>query len=138
MFILFFSKRSTISVWVLYLKHQIFIITRRSKSPIAALQHLERERAIPAMLRLALGNLSSPYDGSYLEFEVLVVFHQAMIEHPDTFGTTENLEILRELVESRQTELRGGANPVGQLIYAEKAKDFNQRMHKYWQVWRAL
>ena len=68
----------------------------------------------------------------------LVVFHQAMIEHPDTFGTSENLEILQELVESRQIELRGGANPVGQLIYAEKAKDFNQRMHKYWQVWRAL
>ena len=67
----------------------------------------------------------------------LVVFHQAMMEHPDTFGTTDNVEVLQELVESRQTELRKSANPVGQLIYAEKAKDFNQRMHKYWQVWRA-
>ncbi len=35
------------------------------------MQHLEREPAIPAMLRLALGNLSSPSDDSYLGFEVL-------------------------------------------------------------------
>ncbi len=66
----------------------------------------------------------------------LVVFREILTGQPEIFDTPENVDVITEFVAMRQAELRTNANPLGHLIYAEKAKDFNRRIEKYWDVWR--
>lgn len=66
----------------------------------------------------------------------LAVLHQFIVSHPERFENDSELEALIALLKRRRGELQSAAKFLGQRIYAEKARDFVDRLGAYWQAWQ--
>ena len=80
--------------------------------------------------RLAQSNfLSDDHDLAILRELVLKDSKQATDGHEH--------ETLMALIDKRRAELQTQASFLGQRIYAEQTKAFNERFHDYWKAWRS-
>ena len=66
----------------------------------------------------------------------LTVFHDALRDHPDDFGSGKAIQTLTRMIERRRAKLRAEAGPLGERIHAEAPKRLLQRQREYWAVWR--
>lgn len=67
----------------------------------------------------------------------LVVLRRTLLEDPESFGSTRDLQLVTGLIDRRRTQLRAEACPVGERLFAEKPSRFRARYRCYWQTWKA-
>ena len=65
----------------------------------------------------------------------LAILRKRVLKEPLQEGHEQ--ETLVALIDKRRAELQTEACFLGERIYAEKPKAFNQRFHEYWQAWRS-
>lgn len=64
----------------------------------------------------------------------LAVLRQMLVSQPGVLGGEALGSRVAELARQFQDELRGEAQPLGRLVYAEKPGAFTRRMGTYWAV----
>jgi CHAD domain-containing protein len=67
----------------------------------------------------------------------LVVLRERLAASPAAFGGKARLEKLLALIDRRRGELAEQAFALGRRLYADKPKEFTNRLRDYWKAWRA-
>jgi len=66
----------------------------------------------------------------------LAVLRSTVLDGPDAFGDTTDVQTLIGLIDRRRAELQSEARPLGERLFAEKPNRFAARLRKYWKTWR--
>ena len=66
----------------------------------------------------------------------LAVLRERIVAEPAFYGTREETDLLLDLVDRYQTELREASIELAGRIYAEKPREFVARMHHLWDAWK--
>ena len=66
----------------------------------------------------------------------LAVLRSLLAGRPDDFGEKHDVESLIALIDRRRAELEEEAQPIGDLLYAEKPKRLAKRLRRRWKGWR--
>lgn len=66
----------------------------------------------------------------------LAVLRERIVAEPAFYGTREDTDLLLDLIDRYQTELRDAAIALAQRVYAEKPREFVARMHHLWDTWK--
>jgi CHAD domain-containing protein len=66
----------------------------------------------------------------------LAVLRQTIAESPNRFGQPAQIDPLFHLIDTRRSELEIDAFTLGQRLFAEKPRQFVDRIHSYWQAWQ--
>ncbi len=66
----------------------------------------------------------------------LAVLRERIAAEPAFYGTREETDLLLDLIDRYQTELRGAAIALAERVYAEKPREFVARMHHLWDTWK--
>ncbi|MBZ8178689.1 CHAD domain-containing protein [Oscillatoria salina] len=67
----------------------------------------------------------------------LAILRDYFLTKFDQFDNREDLDVLLSLLNRRRPQLQLYAQNLGARIYAEKPKDFVERIGKYWEIWQA-
>lgn len=67
----------------------------------------------------------------------LSVLHNTLLEDTEAFGGDRERQILLDLIDRRQAELRAQAETIGWRVFTEKPARISGRMQDYWLAWRA-
>jgi CHAD domain-containing protein len=67
----------------------------------------------------------------------LAELRHLLLNRPDLFNKTSDMEVLVECINQRQAVLKLTARQLGKRIYVEKPKTFVKRIGQYWQAWQA-
>lgn len=66
----------------------------------------------------------------------LAVLRSTVLDEPDAFGNTTDVQAFIGLIDRRRAELQSEARPQGERLFAEKPNRFAARLRKYWNTWR--
>lgn len=67
----------------------------------------------------------------------LTVLKETIASDRAAYGRDRDIDLVFELIEKYQKELRASAVPLAERIYEEKPRDFIRRMKHLWEQWRA-
>jgi CHAD domain-containing protein len=67
----------------------------------------------------------------------LVLLRDLLIREPDLFGNTKSIELVADLIEKQQKELRANAESLGGRIYQEKPRHLARQMRRLWEEWHS-
>jgi CHAD domain-containing protein len=67
----------------------------------------------------------------------LVVLREKVVSEPVFYGGGKETDLFLSFVDKYEKELRGNALSLGERIYAEKPRQFSQRLGHLWNVWQA-
>lgn len=67
----------------------------------------------------------------------LVLLRERLIAEPDLFGESKSTDLVLNLIEKQQKELRDNATSVGERVYREKPRQLSRRMRRLWDEWQA-
>ena len=67
----------------------------------------------------------------------LFVLRQFLLTEAASLSIPTDLETLLESIDDRRRELQKQAMQLGERVYAEKPRDFLERMENYWNAWKA-
>jgi CHAD domain-containing protein len=118
------------------------------KEPSAENFHALRKRAKDHWYHVRLlenlwTDMMSAYEKSLKDLETwlgddhnLVVLKERVLSEPAFYGRQEDIELLLELVEKHQKELRDKSLALAERIYEEKPRALTQHMRHLWDTWR--
>jgi len=66
----------------------------------------------------------------------LAVLRDMLLADPESYGAPEEIELMFDLIDRYQKELREQAVSLAERIYEEKPAEFTRRMHHLWDTWR--
>jgi CHAD domain-containing protein len=66
----------------------------------------------------------------------LAVLRENILAEPAFFGAKEETDLMLDLIDRYQTELRGASVALAERIYAEKTGEFVTRMQHLWDAWK--
>jgi CHAD domain-containing protein len=67
----------------------------------------------------------------------LAILRQRVLEQVEKSGDRTTIEALVALIDQRRGELQVAARHLGERVYVERPRAFVDRLHAYWQAWRA-
>jgi CHAD domain-containing protein len=68
----------------------------------------------------------------------LNVLAERVKTEPDFFGTTGQIDTLRELIDRYRKDLHEEAEAIGLRIYGEKPRDVERRLARWWREWQQV
>ncbi|HEX4275528.1 MAG TPA: CHAD domain-containing protein [Bryobacteraceae bacterium] len=88
-------------------------------------------------------DVMSGYEKSLKELETwlgddhnLAVLRDRIVAEPAFFGNKRSIDLVLELIEGQQKELRGKSLSLAERIYEEKPREFDRRIGHLWETWR--
>jgi CHAD domain-containing protein len=66
----------------------------------------------------------------------LAVLRDKVVAEPSFFGADQDIELLLDMIDKRQKELRDRSVSLAARVYEEKPRDFDRRMRHLWDTWR--
>jgi CHAD domain-containing protein len=66
----------------------------------------------------------------------LVVLRERLDQNPEQYGTEQNVELFKSLIESYSAELREKSLSLGERLYEQKPKLLVSEMSKLWNAWQ--
>jgi CHAD domain-containing protein len=66
----------------------------------------------------------------------LAVLRERIVAEPAFYGTREETDLLLDLIDRYQTELRDNSLALAERVYAEKPREFVARMSHLWNAWK--
>jgi CHAD domain-containing protein len=67
----------------------------------------------------------------------LAVLRDLLVQEGEQWAKPDTVRELLDLIDVRRGELQHAAATLGQRLYADRPKAFLNRLHSYWQAWRA-
>jgi len=88
-------------------------------------------------------DVMSAYEKSLKDLETrlgndhnLAVLRERIVAEPAFYGKQADIDLILDLIDAYQKELRDGSLSLAERIYEEKPKEFTRRMHHLWDTWR--
>jgi CHAD domain-containing protein len=66
----------------------------------------------------------------------LVVLGRTLLEDPEAFGGSRDLQVVTGLIDRRRAQLQAQARPLGERLFAEKPSRLRARYASYWRTWK--
>jgi len=67
----------------------------------------------------------------------LVVLREKIVAEPNLYGAQEETDLVLDLIDKYQKELRDNSLLLGERIYEERPRQFMRRMKHLWRAWQA-
>ena len=67
----------------------------------------------------------------------LVVLREKIVAEPNLYGAQEETDLVLDLIDKYQKELRDNSLLLGERIYEERPRQFMRRMKHLWLAWQA-
>lgn len=125
-------------------------LARAGKDPKAVNYHQLRKRVKDHWYHIRLledlwTGVMVAYEKSLKDLETwlgddhnLAVLRDKVVAEPSFFGADRDIELLVDLIDKRQKDLRDRSVSLAARVYEEKPRDFERRMHHLWDTWRNL
>ena len=123
-------------------------LARARKAPRAENFHQLRKRVKDHWYHVRLlenvwAGMMSAYENSLKDLETwlgddhnLVVLRARIVADPEFYGEQKDIELLLDLIDKLQKELRDQSMALAARIYEEKPRALNRRMSNLWETWR--